>query len=537
MATILNLPDEIHLLIAEHLETKTVYSLIRICRSFYSSYIPCLWSNLTVQPAKGYTILEPVVRSHAHLIEGIYFSPYLAQDYYTIDFPRLRSLYLETFFGDKCTSCYSKGLLVQKLDFVRRHPFIKNLVYQHGDTVPREFWEVIVTEWTHLVVFNFSGIVKDDAQDAFWRVCDRVQTLRLSGVDLLLKNTSILSTLPFQRLRTLAVSKYSFINKFPYRAWPLQLLEQVKRSPILKRLEWSVSDTPFPVQRFQETLVEEGCWPTLCQLDINDSGWTDQDGAEMLRALPSRRLTEYTRTMGGKFGPLTFNCMREMCFGHLRNLTVRKCKGFTSVMAQEVLMECVHLVTFQAPHIFVRDIATAPKPWGCLQLKRLKIHIAKEPEDEAGWEGQVFEQIGRLGQLLYLNLERISRFSAGEDVDGVRPHSMETLDLRLPCSRLKNSSGTVDGVELGGGERGGGGNGSSERGANVTCWSHLVHLRNLAFHGDRQLLGMEEALWMTEHWKDLRSITGAFRAAICSDKEDLKRLFAKHSVIHFEVPL
>ncbi|KAG0290472.1 hypothetical protein BGZ96_006060 [Linnemannia gamsii] len=164
MATILDLPDEIHLLIAKHLKTKIIfYSLIRVCHSFYSTYFPCLWSDLYVDPGGGKTIDATNLRINAHLVDSITFSPSLTEEYYTIDFPRLYTLRLETFY-------YPEGLLARQVDFMRRHPFIRKLVCQHKDPVPREFWEVIVTEWTHLEVFHFSGIVEKDAQDAFWMV-------------------------------------------------------------------------------------------------------------------------------------------------------------------------------------------------------------------------------------------------------------------------------------------------------------------------------------------------------------------------------
>jgi hypothetical protein len=508
MATILDLPDEIHLLIAKHLQTetktKTIYSLIRVCRSFYSSYIPCLWSELVVQPEKGNAILEQVVRTNAHLVETVTLSPNQPSEYYIIDFPRLHSLRLESSFGDKRKPCYSNILLAHKIDFVRRHPFIRTLICGHKDAMLREFWEVIGTEWTHLEVLNFSGVVKENVQDAFWRVCDQVQCLSLWNVNILPEHTPILSTLSFHRLQKLAVSKYAWSNKFPYRGWPSRLLEQVKMSPGLKRLRWSVSDIMFPVQRFHEMLAEDGCWPALCELDIDDAKWTDQGGAEMLRLLPSRRLTAYVRTAGGRMESLTFNCLKEMYFGHLRELNVRRCKGITSVMVQEILTECVHLVHFEAAHIFVRDIATASKPWSCLQLERLVIYIAKEPKGKAEWEGRVFEQISRVRRLLVLDLQRPCTVN---DADRVDPNSMDSLDLRLPCFRLKDSSNTIDGVEA---EEEGDSIGD-ERGANISCWSSLVQLQQFKFNSDRKTFGVDEALWMVEHWKDLRFIVGLSR--------------------------
>ncbi|KAG0290473.1 hypothetical protein BGZ96_006061 [Linnemannia gamsii] len=87
-------------------------------------------------------------------------------------------------------------------------------------------------------------------------------------------------------------------------------------------------------------------------------------------------------------------------------------------MAQELLTECVHLVDFYAPHIYVRDIATASKPWGCLNLEDLTIYIVKQPEDEAEWEDRVFEQIGKLCQLVVLDLCDSCGDDDGGDDDG-----------------------------------------------------------------------------------------------------------------------
>ena len=50
------------------------------------------------------------------------------------------------------------------------------------------------------------------------------------------------------------------------------------------------------------------------------------------------------------------------------------------------MTEYVHLVRLEIPYVFVQDIATAPKPWGCLKLDKLTVHITKQAGDEAEWE-------------------------------------------------------------------------------------------------------------------------------------------------------
>lgn len=77
--------------------------------------------------------------------------------------------------------------------------------------------------------------------------------------------------------------------------------------------------------------------------------------------LPSQRLKRFGR-MRDELGPLKYGRLRGLYCGHLQELKIGRCTGITSSMTQELSTECVHLVYFDAPHIFVRDIATALKP-------------------------------------------------------------------------------------------------------------------------------------------------------------------------------
>lgn len=178
-------------------------------------------------------------------------------------------------------------------------------------------------------------------------------------------------------------------------------------------------------------------------------------------------------------------------------------------------MECVLLI-LDIPYIFVRDVATAPKPWGCLNLEKLSIYIAKESEDEAEWEGRVFDQISKLQRLLSLDLKQDPYFCGDDDEydDRVQPHALETLDFRL-SSRPKEPSSS----------------GNNDRSANVRRWSSLVQLQKFVFDGKRQMLGMEEVLWMTEHWRDLTLVSGRFMDV--EDEGKLMQLFAEKGVFYW----
>ncbi|KAF9147057.1 hypothetical protein BG015_011365, partial [Linnemannia schmuckeri] len=169
MTTILDLPDEIRLLIGKELSAKSIYSLIRVCRSLYSSFIPNLWSYLSIMHFKSGSVPAEQVRVNAHRVKDLTFSSILKKDYYAIDYPQVHTLRMMTFYRDDKDDRYLRVLPQEKVDFLRRHPFIKKLIYQHKDALPREFWEVVGTECVHLEELEFTGVVGQDAVDAFWR--------------------------------------------------------------------------------------------------------------------------------------------------------------------------------------------------------------------------------------------------------------------------------------------------------------------------------------------------------------------------------
>ncbi|KAG0285161.1 hypothetical protein BGZ96_010534 [Linnemannia gamsii] len=507
MATFLDLPDEIRLLIGKQLHATSIYALIRVCRSSYSSFIPCLWSTLSIVRYKGDAVPAGVVHTNAHRIEAITFSATVTREYYAIAYPRLTKLQMMTFYSDKKEANYLQVQPQEKLDFARRHPFITVFRYHHKDTLPREFWEVVETVWRRLDVLDFSGVIDADAVDSFWRVCERVQTLNLQDVDFPSESLAILSTLSFPRLKDLTILKY-FRQHPPLRQlWHVQLLERAKGSEHLKRIEWSVDDVVFPVQIVLDAFAED-CWPNLSGLSIAGGICSDQDVAAVLRRMISRQLTDF-ELWSGTFGPKTYKCLNEVHFSHLRDIRIRLIPGATSAMVQEILTECVHLVRLDAPHVFVRDIVTSSRPWGCLRLQTLVVCIAKQVDDEAEWEKRVFEQIGKLKRMVILDLQR-NPYSFDQ--------ALHTLNLSGSVSS-NDSSPADDFVATGSG--------------GIRSWSGLLQLKEFSFDGDRQWMGVKELEWMIEHWKELTYITGDFRAAAgSSDDERIKQLLGQHKIVH-----
>lgn len=139
MATILDLPVEIHLLIGMQLGFKTNYSCIRVCRSFYSAYIPCRWSSISVKIPKCSAIRTDLLRTNAHHIETLTFSPELTPDYYTIVFPRLRYVWMLTFSYNKNDHHYPQIQPHHMVQFAQHHSNIRKLSYDQPNLLSKEF--------------------------------------------------------------------------------------------------------------------------------------------------------------------------------------------------------------------------------------------------------------------------------------------------------------------------------------------------------------------------------------------------------------
>ncbi|KAG0315184.1 hypothetical protein BGZ97_008518 [Linnemannia gamsii] len=462
MATFLDLPDEIRLLIVKQLHSRSIHSLIHVCRSFYFSFIPCLWSDFSITHSKSSAVPAEVVRTNAHRIEAITFSVTLTQEYYAITYPRLIKWRMMVFHNEKPT--YLQVQLQDKLDFARRHPFITAFKYRHKDTLPREFWEVIGTVWKSLDELEFTGYVDTDAVDLFWKVCERVQTLNLTDAVMFSESLPILSTLFFTRLRELTIVKYLWHHGSPRRLWPVQILERAKESEHLRKIDWGVGDVDFPVQTVLDAFAED-CWPNLCELSI-----------------------------GG-----------AVCSGGLQTLE-------WEIRAVDVqVLEGVVFWAFEGSK-------SRAGSWG---NECDGSGDSDRVDDEAEWEERVFAQIGRLKRMCLLDLQRDPNRPSFDDDRSLDILTLQTLTLQLSGSSSSSSSSIVDDF-------------ATTASGGIRNWSSLLQLKEFSFDGDRQWMGVKELEWMVEHWKNLTSLTGDFRAAAgSSDSARMKQLLDQHKIMHY----
>jgi hypothetical protein len=554
MSTILDLPNEIHIIIARYLRTRSLNSLLQTCRSLYASYLPHLWSTCTPKNYSRKTIIPlPHILVHAsqHHIDSLVYHATLTEEFYNIVYHGLQTLQMGILYEDprEVNFMVVKPVPVKVL-FLRNHPFVRKFVYHHKDVLPKEFWEVVAEEWKGLEVLTFSGLVdrNQGAVGAFWKACARVRELSIlgyvfavaaeiaarrrdeptEGEDVINMHRSILSMLEFRDLCQLKVTRRQrWGSSEDPQKWPLLLLEQIKKtSKKLKRFEWDHIFADSPVRTVLEALEEE-CWPELCEICSGNAPCSDKDMSRILRALlttvsPSlsqrrrkRRLTHFEHSTSG-FGWLTYICLKELYFRNLQDLDIGRCSAVTSTMVLEILTGCPHLISLVAPYVFIRDVAKAQKSWVCLGLEKLVLYFAKQEGDEPAWESVVFGKIASLRRLLKLYLERDPHFSFFSD----EPRSddimdLRTLDFRFPSTTTTTTTATKsssskleDSCNNDGGGRVG------EGGADIRCWSSLVQLKHFTFDHDREELGLDELEWMIKTWSDLEWVSGAFTGIV-----------------------
>ncbi|KAF9545760.1 hypothetical protein EC957_010508 [Mortierella hygrophila] len=219
------IPEEIRQLIGSYLDRQTLGTIIQVSRALHSSFIPLLWKQAELRGGFWNDYMEsgagatynstdnegfaekcrsqlpspppspglhssspsslmmdlPLLQARSRHIEHLTISAPIPSAYYTVAFPRLRTLTLT----DDYTSTGSLQDIVQ---MARLNPTIERLVINDiQSSLPAQFWETVFSEWKNpkTLCIRYSPISKDSASvAALWRACTRFEDLELQGVDL-----------------------------------------------------------------------------------------------------------------------------------------------------------------------------------------------------------------------------------------------------------------------------------------------------------------------------------------------------------------
>ncbi|KAF8944896.1 hypothetical protein BGZ47_003549 [Haplosporangium gracile] len=221
------IPEEIRQLIGTYLDKQTLGTVIQVCRSLHSSFVPLLWKQAELRSAcgpwgyyvdsgaetthtnnegfaekyKGHLPSPPpspgfyssssssslmmdltLLQARSRHIEHLTISAPIPSDYYTVAFPRLRTL----IFTDDYSTTGSSPLDIVQLAHL--NPTIERLIINNiQSSLPAQFWETVFLEWKNpkALSIRYSPISKDGAAvAALWKASTRFEDLELQGVDL-----------------------------------------------------------------------------------------------------------------------------------------------------------------------------------------------------------------------------------------------------------------------------------------------------------------------------------------------------------------
>ncbi|OAQ27591.1 hypothetical protein K457DRAFT_139511 [Linnemannia elongata AG-77] len=604
------IPEEIRQLIGIYLDRQTLGTLIQVSRALHSSFIPLLWKQAELRggfwndyvgsgagttysstdnegfaekcrsqlpsppPSPGLHSSSPsslmidltLLKVRSRHIEHLTISAPIPSDYYTVAFPRLRTLILT----DDYTSIGSPQDIVQ---LARLNPTIERLVINDiQSSLPAQFWETVFSQWKNprTLCIRYSPISKDSAAvAALWKACTRFEDFELQGVDLphyatvspptnINNNNSssnsdsddedgqssplVITTFPKARRVHLLITNnarqtHPFFN-------PSQQLAMIQSCPNLREFVWDGSQFHIDSQlssQFTAALHPNNpngrttCWPHLESLVLLHISFHRNDPlrrrrlAEILHAVP---VLKSLQIRGGVWEPFAMNELRApgRHFETLERVSVQGCKGFSSSMVHEVLSQCAGLREFCADFIYAQDVVLdiassltptsgtgtsgggggGVQPWACQgRLKSLKICIYATPLDSTSTISSNSNSNCTARQAL-LQLATLTQ--------------LEHLDLRRnlvderPLLNLTLASG-------------------------LDALVALTHLKSFQFDdccgstGEREgwVMGEEEMGWMLNRWRILEEVTGPFRSPSMMDEEEVRATFNQRHIAYSSV--
>ncbi|KAG0306132.1 hypothetical protein BGZ97_000858 [Linnemannia gamsii] len=483
MTALATLPLEVKEIIAQLLDKKALCSCVRVSRTFHALFLPFLWQNIRLNnshkrdPSQGSVALA----AHASLVTDLVVIGPLPEEYYTISYPHLKTLKIESF-------SYPPDLTLLHVALVRANPMVQDLtLYKTPSKPTNEFWEVIENEWIRPRSLDVvSHVVEPGQSDAFWRACSRFETLSIISDDIPFFPTGYKdSSTPSQQQQP-PVDVFPHIERLTLNFHPVghgarpDHVDWIRRCPRLVYLAWNLVGRRSPVKRLAAEL-KNATWPVLSSLRLEQSMHTDRDLSDLVSRLPYLRILQFSQST---FGPLSFAALKaHPQMRSLHTLSVLSCPGFTGSMAQAVLEQCPVLDTFAAPYISVHDVAQeGSQPWACVHsLRFLTVYVTCGPQSTIKSRQKMFDQLGLLSNIIHLDLGAHRLFQLPLQVRSQLTTYESTLSLKL----------------------------SSDNGG-LANFVGLTQLRHFSFKQTPQSLGMKEVHWVLDHWTHLSKIVGQF---------------------------
>ncbi|KAF9916398.1 hypothetical protein BX616_003866 [Lobosporangium transversale] len=430
----------------------------RVCRQWYASFMPFIWSSFTV-PENWASCPSPFSSSPSSS-SSLSLSP-------TSSFPCLETLKKNAHYIRSLTLKATLGL----------EPFLRNctslkMLFIHGEHImdPRpDTWDQLIDlirhnpgiEW---IFFGFNLTSAPSAQflRALPEACPNLKRYESSRAKY--DNFDQVEALirVFSRLQIASSRFETFVNIQDLKRWsfpdlieiclkdmrgfsPQSQVELISQCPNLQHLKWTMyRDQFFPVKEFCEK-VPAAC-PHLTMLQMDGCGLRDPDEiGQMLDSLaPPIRGLELFSVCGTSISRPTFQSL-SLHFKTLKSLDISYCSQVESWMAQKILEESPQLTRLLCPSLKMWDIVHG-KDWAAKGMQHLEVNILQSSPGNSSLEEQwtTFRQLSKLTQLESLSIGSLSwtlreglLFQMDSGVDQLRTLiNLEYLNLGKSYQRM-----------------------------------------------------------------------------------------------------
>lgn len=525
--------------IAQYLEAPDVLACSTVSRALRSLFIPYVWRDLHFgQPSHLSRIKIPLAR----FINTVKQSSSSTEDQEAVEngqdlsfllrqAPLVRSLSIHDSdaiiplqLGAACTRLESltvQGLLFWEENHTKKHWVdCRKMMQRNRDLRSLSLIDWKYSEsnkpapgqpiWNPLLScsksWNLRSLKLQDCRlrkrdwDAFWIVCERLESLRLENTvdrtiasirktkedtdDQQSSSAELVQLAPrLPRLRELILG----YNEDLESKTILNLI--ISQCPVLKVLKWRSWRYSFPIVMFTK-LFKDSTWPELDYIVIRQYPGVvlDEKYRYLLQEFkrPLRRLDIKLNMME----TTTFQLIRTHHFATLESIDLTHGSRDTSDWTIQALTSCPGLRKLKSVVIHVQDMLESDLPWVCHGLQKLDVFMDmgfpnKEPtrrftEKELEQCRRVYKRLAGLKEL------RVMDFLAGY---------METCSKgNIPYNNPYVSPISLP-LRLDGG---------------LDLLAHCTKIERLRFWGGSEPVDQLELNWMTDHWKELNLLCGAW---------------------------
>ncbi|KAK3814212.1 MAG: hypothetical protein J3Q66DRAFT_441873 [Benniella sp.] len=376
--TPLKLP-EIRTTIGRFLGRSDLVQCLYVCRAWYASFLPLVWSTVSILRSKGRYPEVEAFNSHNHLIRKLEYDFWAWRAYKSTHCRNVSTLRV------RCE--YSVHVVIAQYDQLRQLSIIGTRTSEYGNTR----WEP-TNSFRNLSSLELEMVDIKGSTNNFWNLCTGLESLSIHRMNIPhLPDKSII----FERLEKL-------------KLWPLsgdvckRRVEFITQCPNLVSLDWgrAVGDEPASVASVDmfASQLAKGTWPRLCELRIPSSISSDKQLAQIVHGM---RQVKSLDVQGCWFGPLTLTAFRQH-FSGLRQLKLEY-TGHTEIgpsNVHEVLASCPQLEILIAGEVTSEELLQ-DQSWACEHtLKTLHMCIILSPcEDMDRHQQLVLEKISRCSHL------------------------------------------------------------------------------------------------------------------------------------------